>query len=230
MVSNCHNRFNHIFQNTIIFAIARGTLLVTSLLTLEHYSFYSLKAILGEWFVVYVFILSDLSVYWWHRMNHRLSFLWRFHQVHHADTFLDFSTALRFHFGELTLSYFVRTSIYLLLGFELKEVLLYNTALTAANLFHHSNISLPQKFESLLSRFIVTPKFHRTHHSLYLAHTNSNYSALWVGWDKLFGSYSGIQSTDIVGLPYVRDPRLKMDFLLPFQTLKKWPEAFKGTP
>ena len=59
-----------------------------------------------EWMSHPIFFLLDLLLldgflYVWHRMNHRLPFLWRFHEVHHLDEFLDSTTALRFHFGEV---------------------------------------------------------------------------------------------------------------------------------
>ena len=50
------------------------------------------------------FLLMDLTFYWWHAANHRLAFLWRFHNVHHIDPDLDVSTAFRFHFGEVAFS------------------------------------------------------------------------------------------------------------------------------
>jgi sterol desaturase/sphingolipid hydroxylase (fatty acid hydroxylase superfamily) len=50
------------------------------------------------------FLLMDLTFYWWHVANHRVPFLWRFHNVHHIDPDLDVSTAFRFHFGEVALS------------------------------------------------------------------------------------------------------------------------------
>ena len=47
------------------------------------------------------FLLMDLAFYYWHVANHRVPFLWRFHNVHHIDPDLDVSTAFRFHFGEI---------------------------------------------------------------------------------------------------------------------------------
>ncbi len=49
-------------------------------------------------------ILMDYTLYLWHVLTHKVPFLWRFHLVHHVDLDLDASTALRFHFGELTIS------------------------------------------------------------------------------------------------------------------------------
>ena len=53
---------------------------------------------------VTAFLLLDLSFYWWHWLNHRSRFLWRFHNVHHIDADLDVSTGFRFHFGEVAMS------------------------------------------------------------------------------------------------------------------------------
>ncbi len=39
------------------------------------------------------FLLMDLIFYYWHLANHRVPFLWRFHNVHHIDPELDVSTA-----------------------------------------------------------------------------------------------------------------------------------------
>jgi sterol desaturase/sphingolipid hydroxylase (fatty acid hydroxylase superfamily) len=47
------------------------------------------------------FVLLDLGFYYWHVANHRIAFLWRFHNVHHIDPDLDVSTAFRFHFVEV---------------------------------------------------------------------------------------------------------------------------------
>ncbi|MEP6664308.1 MAG: sterol desaturase family protein, partial [Verrucomicrobiota bacterium] len=31
------------------------------------------------------FLLLDLSFYYWHLLNHKIPWLWRFHNVHHID-------------------------------------------------------------------------------------------------------------------------------------------------
>ena len=49
-------------------------------------------------------LLMDYTLYLWHVLCHRAPVLWRAHAVHHIDRDLDASTALRFHFLELTAS------------------------------------------------------------------------------------------------------------------------------
>ncbi|MEY2427422.1 MAG: hypothetical protein QOJ40_307 [Verrucomicrobiota bacterium] len=44
-----------------------------------------------------VILLSDLFVYWGHRLQHRVGFLWRFHSIHHSAEHLDWLAAHREH-------------------------------------------------------------------------------------------------------------------------------------
>ncbi len=46
---------------------------------------------------VEVILLSDFFVYWGHRLQHRVPFLWRFHSVHHSAEHLDWLAAHREH-------------------------------------------------------------------------------------------------------------------------------------
>ena len=63
------------------------------------------KLSLPAWFEIPLAVLAlDYTLYHWHAQCHKNRLLWRFHQPHHADLDMDASTALRFHFGEVTLS------------------------------------------------------------------------------------------------------------------------------
>ena len=70
----------------------------------------------------------DLWIYWWHRANHLVPLFWRFHQVHHLDEFLDVTTAVRFHFGEVVFSAFVRAAFIFVLAIPLSSVIVFETA------------------------------------------------------------------------------------------------------
>ena len=140
-------------------------------------------------------LILDCWIYWWHRANHEWPFLWRFHEVHHLDEFLDASSALRFHFGEVLLSSLVRAGVILLLGVPLLSVVVFETLLALSAMFHHSNLRLPPRFERALSRVIVTPSIHWVHHHAIRRDTDSNYSALLSVWDRLFRSRSATQRT-----------------------------------
>jgi len=135
-------------------------------------------------------VLLDCWIYWWHRANHELPLLWRFHEIHHLDEFLDASSALRFHFGEVFLSSLARAAVIFLLGVPLAHVVVFETLLALVTMFHHSNVRLPAGLERALSFFIVTPSIHWVHHHAIRADTDSNYSTLLSVWDRLFASRS----------------------------------------
>lgn len=131
------------------------------------------------------FLLLDLTFYYWHRLNHELSILWRFHRVHHIDPDLDITTSFRFHFGEIAYSAIFRMIQVILLGIDLPTFLAYELIFQCATMFHHSNLRLPIGLERLLNKIIVTPRMHGIHHSQIMRETNSNYSVVFRFWDHL---------------------------------------------
>src|SRR5713226_879834 len=130
-------------------------------------------------------VLMDYTLYLWHVLTHRVPALWRFHAVHHIDLDLDASTAVRFHFGELTLSTPWRVAQVVGIGTSPLALSIWQTALLASILFHHSNLELPLDVERRLSRVIVTPRMHGIHHSVVRDETESNWSSGLSVWDWL---------------------------------------------
>ena len=134
-------------------------------------------------------LLFDAWTYLWHRINHRVAFLWRFHRVHHADAQMDVTTASRFHVGEILFSSVLRIPLIVLFGVYAWELLLYETMMFAVVQFHHANIALPPRLDRVLRWFIVTPGMHKVHHSRWQPETDSNYSSLLSCWDRLGRSF-----------------------------------------
>lgn len=148
-----------------------------------------------EWMSHPIFFLLDLLLldcflYWWHRINHRIPFLWRFHEVHHLDEFLDSTTALRFHFGEVFISALVRSVVIVAMGIPLASVIVFEIMIVVFSVFNHSNIRLPSSLENMLSKMIVTPSIHWVHHHAKRCDTDSNYATIFSFWDHLFRSFS----------------------------------------
>jgi sterol desaturase/sphingolipid hydroxylase (fatty acid hydroxylase superfamily) len=163
-------------------------------------------------------LILDCWVYWWHRANHELPFLWRFHEVHHLDEFLDASTSLRFHFGEVLMSAMVRAGVILAAGIPLASVIVFETLLALAAMFQHSNLRLPRRLERALSLAIVTPSIHWVHHHAKRADTDSNYATLLSVWDRLFASRSRTARTPEmkIGVEGLADRSLPGLLLRPF--------------
>lgn len=139
---------------------------------------------------IFGFLLLDCWMYWWHRMNHQLSFLWFFHKFHHKDTRLNSTSALRFHIGELLLSNLGRIFIFSLLGINAILLLFYSTVLFIVIVLHHSNLKISTNIDLFIRKIIVSPRMHRIHHSVIRSETDSNYGSVFPFWDKLFHSYN----------------------------------------
>lgn len=135
------------------------------------------------------FILLDVFMYWWHRANHKIRFLWRFHRFHHKDEKLNATSAIRFHAVEIMLSYVVRFSLFPFLGITSSMLVLYAIILFPVIIFHHSNVRISEKVDKMFRIVFVTPRMHRIHHSKMIDETNSNYGSVFPYWDSLFRSY-----------------------------------------
>ena len=138
-------------------------------------------------------VLLDFLIYWWHRANHVVPLLWRFHEIHHLDNFLDTTTALRFHFGEVLLSALARAVVIALLDVPFTSIVAFETLILAATLFHHSNLALPGGLERALSKVVITPSIHWVHHHARQQDTDANYGTIFSFWDPPFGSMSPMQ-------------------------------------
>ena len=150
----------------------------------------------GGWPALLVDLLVlDFLIYWWHRANHVVPLLWRFHEIHHLDHFLDTTSAVRFHFGEVLLSALARAMIIVVLDIPFVSVVAFEAVVLLAAVFHHSNLRLPPGLERVLSRVIITPSIHWVHHHAVRSDTDSNYGTLFSFWDPLFGSRSPTRRT-----------------------------------
>ena len=135
-------------------------------------------------------VVLDLFNYWWHRFNHQIHFLWRFHKVHHVDTHVDVTTSLRFHPGELLISTIITKAIWFIIwGPSLTAILIFQSAITAASQFHHTNIDFTDTVENAIRKIIVTPRYHAGHHTVSKRTAQANYGTIFIFWDKIFGSY-----------------------------------------
>ncbi len=149
--------------------------------------------------IIGIFLL-DFVAYLLHRVMHSVPLLWRLHQVHHSDTAMNAST----HFRQHPLSFIVTIALQLpilwLLGIPGISWVLYALLAAAVELWHHSAMSLPPGLDRSLRWFVVTPTFHRTHHSRERKFHDANYSAVFPVWDRLFGTVAAAPADAPLGL------------------------------
>jgi sterol desaturase/sphingolipid hydroxylase (fatty acid hydroxylase superfamily) len=133
---------------------------------------------------VEVVVLSDFSIYWAHRLQHRVGFLWRFHAVHHSAEHLDWLAAYREHPLDTVYTVGVINLPALVLGFPLETIagLIAFRGLWA--IYIHSNVRLPIGPLRLL---VGGPELHHWHHDR--DRDAGNYANLSPLMDRVFGTY-----------------------------------------
>src|SRR4051812_25951389 len=131
-----------------------------------------------------VIVLSDVLIYWGHRLQHRSPFLWRFHSVHHSAEHLDWLAAHREHpldtiytVGLINLPAFI-------LGFPLETLTGFIVFRGIWAIYIHSNVRLPI---GPLRALVGAPELHHWHHDR--DRDAGNYANISPIMDLLFGTY-----------------------------------------
>lgn len=178
------------FRNIVLFVpVGLPAVLTPALLPLPHGP--GLLAFLGAPLsaeIVLTVLALDFAHYVWHRMEHRVPFLWRLHRVHHSDRQLDVTSALRFHPFETLARIGVSILVIALLGAPPVAVLVYAASSHLLNNFNHANLTLPPGMERALTALIITPDLHRVHHSMRSDEQNRNFGSIVSWWDIAFGT------------------------------------------
>ena len=175
---------------------------------------------LGIWPTVGITILvMEFANYVLHRLFHTVPWMWRCHAIHHTDVEVDFTTAYRHHPFEVIIMSLVGIPLVFLLGLDPLAVIVYQVLGIISAVLTHTNLYIPEPVEKILRIFIVTPDFHRLHHSSERIHTDSNYGALLPWFDRMFGTETRRSFADHkymeLGLEYMREPsESRLDHLL----------------
>jgi len=143
-------------------------------------------------------LLDLIGAYLVHVVEHKVKFLWRFHLIHHTDTWIDTTSGNRHHPGESVIRFLFTTLGVLIVGSPMWMVFMYQTISVVSTQFTHANISLPKKLDAFLSYFIVSPNMHKVHHHYMLPYTDSNYGNIFSVWDRLFGTFMYLPKEEIV--------------------------------
>jgi len=220
-----------VFNLVVVTLLCGGCLLALSLAAGEH------GLGLFRWLGVPLPIAALLSVpaldlvsWGWHRANHRLPLLWRFHAVHHSDSRFDVTTSLRFHAGELLLSLPVRAAAIVALGVPVAGLVAFEIVFAVFNQLEHGNLRLSAGLERAITGVVITPAVHRVHHSRDVRELARNFGTIFAVWDRLFATWlPAASSRDVrVGLDGVAAPRLRDMLVLPFRRTAAPPAEAAG--
>jgi sterol desaturase/sphingolipid hydroxylase (fatty acid hydroxylase superfamily) len=130
------------------------------------------------------FVLMDMIDYAWHRACHSVPWLWAIHSFHHSSTHLTVVTTAREHWTAAALSLPVRTTIGLLIGIDPTTVLFATWIWSIPPRLSHMNVRHPWG----ANPFVVTPQWHRIHHSTRPEHQGKNFAVVLPFMDVLFGT------------------------------------------
>jgi len=147
-----------------------------------------------------VVLLDDFLAYWSHRLRHEVRPLWHFHAIHHSQKRLNPFTTKRFHPLENMFHKIVILMIPMaIVGGSLEMWYLYFLVDAVWDYFIHSNLRLNL---GPLKHVLVSPQYHRVHHSGDSEQFNRNYADRFVLWDHLFGTaYTNYGSYPATGIP-----------------------------
>src|SRR5262249_8276745 len=165
--------------NTVVLALAFGsaTVMVANWTEQHEFGLLNYIGLTDPFRFVLALVLLDGWMYIWHRANHAIPLLWRFHRMHHSDRNMDVTTATRFHLGEHAGSSLLRLALIPIIGFQLWNLVVYDTLVLAIIMFHHADISIG-RWDRWLRLVIVSPYMHKVHHSDWRPETDSNYSTV----------------------------------------------------
>jgi sterol desaturase/sphingolipid hydroxylase (fatty acid hydroxylase superfamily) len=143
-----------------------------------------LLAPLPGWLQFAVLVTAmDLLSYLWHRLSHLVPALWTLHRVHHSQTELMPLTNYRFHLAESAGRGVLHTFAAALLGATAPAYVAALFVQTALNALAHADLDWTF---GPLGRLLVSPQFHRVHHSTESRHAGRNFGFLLSVWDQLF--------------------------------------------
>jgi sterol desaturase/sphingolipid hydroxylase (fatty acid hydroxylase superfamily) len=133
-----------------------------------------------------VLVLSDLAQYWYHRLFHKVPFLWGFHAIHHSAQTMDWLAGSRMHFIEIILLRAITSLPLFTLGFSPSVMQAYIGFVYIWSSLLHANVG--GNFNQL-GHWIATPRFHHWHHGLEREAFDVNFAIHFPWLDKLFGTF-----------------------------------------
>ncbi|MCW3462537.1 sterol desaturase family protein [Chitinophaga nivalis] len=202
-----HNRYQHAGINlfftltTLIINTAAAFLIVKAAwwTSSRHFGLlYLLQLPLWLHTILALLMLDFIGAYLIHLVQHKTAWMWRYHKIHHIDTHIDSTTALRHHPIESCFRVVALFLAILIMGVPFWMVMFYQTLSAFMSQFNHANIHLPKALDNALSWVIVSPDMHKVHHSHFQPETDSNYANIFSLWDRLFGTFVKVADTTAI--------------------------------
>jgi sterol desaturase/sphingolipid hydroxylase (fatty acid hydroxylase superfamily) len=153
--------------------------------------------------VVFAITLFDFLQWFHHWVRHKVRAFWHFHVIHHAQRELNVFTDLRIHAGEYLIAETLVFVPMFALGLPALAVMGVGSVRWWYTRFIHANIRTNL---GPLKHILVTPQFHRVHHSIEARHRDKNFGVVLSVWDRMFGTlhahYDEYPATGVEGVAF----------------------------
>jgi len=175
-----------LLAGNIIVAFSIKGLILALHFYLYQYKIFELSGMLPLWlFWLLTFVVIDLVFYIYHRMSHRIRFLWAIHLSHHSSEEMNFAVSFRqAWFGPISkIPFFM---VLPLLGFDPTIIAAAGVISTLWGIVGHTQIVGRLGFVEWIFN---TPSHHRVHHGSNKQYIDKNYGNLLIIWDRMFGTF-----------------------------------------
>ena len=145
-------------------------------------------ATLPPWLAVLLFVLvQDLGENLFHRIQHRVPFMWNMHSLHHSDPDMAVLTTYRHFWADRLLK---TVTIWAVAGMIISPTPLAAFSYLLISQWHFvAHANLDWNFGKW-SWVINSPAYHRRHHSSDPADYDSNFAGLFPFYDVILGGYN----------------------------------------
>ncbi len=136
-------------------------------------------------------VTIDFFYYGYHRAQHRFSFMWAIHELHHADAELNATSSYRTYWLEAPVQTILVLTPTLLIFGGIGPT--HGLAVVVCSLFFlifsHANLRLRLGPLGPLGSWVIGPQVHRIHHSRLPGDRDCNFAQFFPVLDRLFGSF-----------------------------------------
>jgi sterol desaturase/sphingolipid hydroxylase (fatty acid hydroxylase superfamily) len=168
------------------------------------------------------FVVVEFVYYWFHRLSHRVRWMWASHQVHHSPRQLTFLSAIRLGWTNLLSGGWLLYLPVVLAGFDPRLIL----AILAIDL-HYQFFLHTEAIGRLgpLEWVLNTPSHHRVHHGSNPGYLDRNYGGMVIVFDRLFGTFAAERADEPPVYGLVHPPESRRPLSL---ALGEWRRLFAG--
>lgn len=183
--------------------------------TVLAYNFVPWRMPLVWWTLIPCSIAYDLFSYWAHRISHFNRFFWATHVLHHSGEHYNLTVSFRQSWIQhFKIFFFVPVA---LMGFH--PVIFFITYQVAVLFQFWQHTEYIRKLHPVIEYFIATPSNHRVHHGSDAKYIDKNFGAMFIIWDRMFGTYQKEEEKPTYGITNKLEQKLN-PFYLNFHELR----------